>query len=77
MTGNSFYCAIEGIYCKICGEDTQICKCPKSEAEAEELAKNGNKSDIKKIREIENKIKEQIISLGKERYLDNNKISKK
>ena len=43
----------------------------------EELAKNGNKSDIKKIREIENKIKEQIISLGKERYLDNNKISKK
>ena len=23
MTGNSFYTAIEGIYCKICGLDTQ------------------------------------------------------
>ena len=57
MTGNSFYCAIEGIYCKICGEDTQMCKCPKSEAEAEELAKNGSpKKPIKKdaIRNMEN-----------------------
>ena len=57
ITGNSFYSAIEGIYCKICGEDTQLCKCPKSEAEAEELAKDGsNKKPVKKdaIRNMEN-----------------------
>ena len=57
MTGNSFYYAIEGVYCKICGEDTQACKCPKSEAEAEELAKDGSpKKPVKKdaIRNMEN-----------------------
>ena len=57
ITGNSFYYAIEGIYCKICGLDTQLCKCPKSEAEAEELAKDGSaKKPVKKdaIRNMEN-----------------------
>jgi len=33
MTGNSFYAAIEGIFCQVCGKDTQQCTCPKSEAE--------------------------------------------
>ena len=46
MTGNSFYASIEGIFCQNCGEDTQICKCPKSEAEAEELSKK-NKDKVK------------------------------
>ena len=57
ITGNSFYAAIEGIYCKICGLDTSECKCPKSEAEAEELAKDGSpKKPVKKdaIRNLEN-----------------------
>ena len=57
MTGNSFYTAIEGIYCKICGLDTQECKCPKSEAEANELAKDGSpKKPVKKdaIRNMDN-----------------------
>ena len=57
MTGNSFYTAIEGIYCQICGEDTLMCKCPKSEAEAEELAKDGSpKKPVKKdaIRNMDN-----------------------
>ncbi len=41
MTGNSFYSSIEGLFCKSCGKDINVCKCPKSEAEAEELAKHG------------------------------------
>ena len=54
MTGNSFYNAIEGIYCQICGEDTLTCKCPKSEAEAEELAKDGSPKKPVKIDAIRN-----------------------
>ena len=50
MTGNSFYSVIGGIICQICGKDTISCTCPKSEAEAEELAKqnNGIKKPVKK-----------------------------
>ena len=49
MTGNSFYSVIGGIICQICGKDTIACTCPKSEAEAEELAKqnNGVKKPVK------------------------------
>ena len=49
MTGNSFYQSIGGLFCKVCGKDTALCKCPKSEAEAEELAKHGHpKLPVKK-----------------------------
>jgi len=58
MTGNSFYSAIGGLFCQTCGSDTNLCKCPKSEAEAEEIAKKekGVKKPIKKdaIRNMEN-----------------------
>ena len=49
MTGNSFYSVIGGIICQVCGKDTIACRCPKSEAEAEELAKqnNGVKKPVK------------------------------
>ena len=49
MTGSSFYNLIGGIYCKVCNLDTSHCKCPKSEAEAEELAKHekGKKKPVK------------------------------
>ena len=60
MTGNTFYNAIDGIFCQVCGKDTNLCRCPKSEAEAEELAKNGQpKLPVKKdaIRNMENFIK--------------------
>ena len=60
MTGNSFYQAIGGIYCKVCGDDTAVCKCPKSEEEAEELAKQGQpKKPVKKdaIRNMETFVK--------------------
>ena len=57
MTGNSFYSAIGGLFCKTCGKETNLCKCPKSEAEAEELAKKGQpKLPVKKdaIKSMEN-----------------------
>ena len=38
MTGNSFYTAIGGLICEICEEDTNACKCPKTEAEAKQMA---------------------------------------
>ncbi|MBP3801323.1 MAG: cation-translocating P-type ATPase [Clostridia bacterium] len=48
MTGNSFYSVIGGIICQICGKDTISCRCPKSEAEAEELKKtSGVKKPVK------------------------------
>ena len=60
MTGNSFYQSIEGIFCLVCGKDTGLCKCPKSEAEAEELAKHGQpKMPVKKdaIKNMDNFVK--------------------
>ena len=57
MTGNSFYAAIEGIYCQVCGKDTQQCTCPKSEAEAKEIEKQTKqKLPVKKdaIRNMDN-----------------------
>ena len=38
ITGNTFYYAIGGLVCKTCGEETNICKCPKTEAEAKQIA---------------------------------------
>ena len=57
MTGNAFYSVIGGLFCKTCGKETNLCKCPKSEAEAEELAKKGQpKLPVKKdaIKNMEN-----------------------
>ena len=61
LTGNSFYAVIGGIECQTCHQDTNACKCPKSEAEATELAKNNGepKKEIKKdaIKNMNNFIK--------------------
>ena len=58
ITGNSFFSAIEGIYCETCGKDYLLCNCPKTEFEAEEMKKrnNNNKQGVKKdaIKNIEN-----------------------
>ena len=58
MTGNSFYAAIEGIFCQVCGKDTMECTCPKSEAEAEEIFKHkgGEKKPVKRdaVKNFEN-----------------------
>ena len=39
ITGNTFYQAIGGLICKTCGEESNICKCPKTQAEAEQISK--------------------------------------
>ena len=57
MTGNSFYTAIGGIFCSVCGKDTISCACPKSEAEAEEIYKKTKvKQQVKRdaIRNMDN-----------------------
>ena len=61
ITGNTFFTAIGGLICKTCDKDSNICKCPKTEAEAEQIAKKTGlpKKEIKcdsikdKIRFIE------------------------
>ena len=40
ITGNTFYAAIGGLLCSTCNKETNLCKCPKTEAEAEQLYKN-------------------------------------
>jgi Ca2+ transporting ATPase len=49
LTGNSFYTAIGGLICSTCGKDSNLCKCPKTEAEAEQIATRTGKpkADIK------------------------------
>ena len=58
LTGNSFYNAVGGLICEVCTLDTNLCKCPKTDSEAEQLAKkNGTeKKKVKKdiIKNIEN-----------------------
>ena len=43
LTGNTFYMAIGGLICSTCGNDSNLCKCPKTEAEAEQIAKKTGK----------------------------------
>jgi len=43
LTGNTFYLAIGGLVCSTCGNASNLCKCPKTEAEAEQIAKKTGK----------------------------------
>ena len=47
LTGNTFFCAIGGLICSTCGKDSNVCKCPKTEAEAEKLIKETGNEEIK------------------------------
>ena len=38
ITGNSFYTCVGGLICEVCQKDTNLCKCPKTAAEAKEWA---------------------------------------
>ena len=66
LTGNSFYNAVGGLICEVCTLDTNLCKCPKTESEAKQIAeKTGTeKKKVKKdiIKNIENfkKITERL-----------------
>ena len=50
MTGYTFFEAIGGLKCETCDKDSNKCRCPKTEAEAEDRAKRRNKpkEEIKK-----------------------------
>jgi magnesium-transporting ATPase (P-type) len=39
LTGNTFYVAIGGLKCSSCDLDTNLCKCPKTQADAEQFLK--------------------------------------
>ena len=58
ITGNSFYTCVGGLICEVCQKDTNLCKCPKTAAEAKELAnRNGEEpKPVKKdvIRNMDN-----------------------
>ena len=53
LTGNSFYSSVGGLICEVCQEDTNLCKCPKTESEAKQIAE--------KTGEPQKKVKKDII----------------
>ena len=53
LTGNSFYNSVGGLICEVCQEDTNLCKCPKTESEAKQIAE--------KTQEPQKKVKKDII----------------
>ena len=63
LTGNSFYIAIGGLICSTCGKDSNLCKCPKTEAEAEQIAnKTGKEKAPIKNDTIKDKLKFQELT---------------
>ena len=42
LTGKTIYTIIGGLIYSTCGAETNLCKCQKTEAEAEQIAKNIN-----------------------------------
>ena len=49
LTGNTFYNIIGGLICEECHTESKFCKCPKTEAEAKQIAKE-TKQDPKPIK---------------------------
>ena len=48
ITGNTFFVAIGGLLCSSCGCESSLCKCPKTQAEADQIykKKNNNNNEI-------------------------------
>ena len=49
LTGNSFYTSVGGLICEVCQEETNLCKCPKTESEAKQIAEKTGE-EIKKVK---------------------------
>ncbi len=62
ITGNTFYTAIGGLICKVCNLDTNLCTCPKTKAEADQIAKKNNE-EPKEIKCDTIKNKDRFIEL--------------
>ena len=50
LTGNSFYNCVGGLICDECKKETNLCKCPKTEAEAKEIQKRNNEVQLRPIK---------------------------
>ena len=59
LTGDTFYEIIGGLICKECDLDINLCKCPKTEEEAKQLAEKEDRNDD----EIHDIKKEQVRNL--------------
>ena len=49
LTGISFYNAVGGLICDVCKEETNLCNCPKTISEAQQIAEKTN-TPIKKVK---------------------------
>ena len=49
LTGNSFYNVVGGLICDVCKEETNLCNCPKTISEAQQIAEETNTA-IKKVK---------------------------
>ena len=50
LTGNSFYNCVGGLICDECKKETNLCKCPKTEAEAKEIQKKYKETELRAIK---------------------------
>jgi Ca2+ transporting ATPase len=50
ITGNSFYNVVGGLICEVCQKETNLCKCPKTEAEAKQMQKKYGDEEMKPIK---------------------------
>ena len=64
LTGNSFYNSVGGLICDECKKETNLCKCPKTEAEAKEIQKRFKEAELRPIKKdvIKNMKNFQIVT---------------
>ena len=64
LTGNSFYNCVGGLICDECKKETNLCKCPKTEAEAKEIQKKNKEEELRPIKKdiIKNMKNFQIVT---------------
>ncbi len=71
LTGNSFYNAVGGLICEVCDEETNACKCPKTEAEAKQIAEKNKtepapvKKDVIKDKEAFKKLTQNLCVMAR------------